>query len=166
VQVFGRLPAARVASSEGVAEIIFQAVTDGTQQLRYVATPDIQPLVVQARRWLNGSIGLKSTKIIALRLLNSGQLRFLGSIRGSSATIMDRALVGEERPGRAEATSSHQSDKDRCLITRSALNDGLQERTASIFDKDCTLAIPTSCHNTRVTASQLQPSLCPQSKPG
>jgi len=71
VQVFGRLPAARVASSEGVAEIIFQAVTDGTQQLRYVATPDIQPLVVQARRWLNGSIGLKSTKIIALRLIRN-----------------------------------------------------------------------------------------------
>ncbi|CAM3888078.1 SDR family oxidoreductase [Corallococcus sp. ZKHCc1 1396] len=37
------------ATSEDVAEVIFDAATDGTDQLRYVATPQIQPLV-KARR--------------------------------------------------------------------------------------------------------------------
>ncbi|RYZ43169.1 MAG: SDR family oxidoreductase [Myxococcaceae bacterium] len=37
------------ATSEDVADVIFGAATDGTDQLRYVATPQIQPLV-KARR--------------------------------------------------------------------------------------------------------------------
>lgn len=37
------------ASSEGVAKVIFDAATDGTDQLRYVATDSIQPLVKMRR---------------------------------------------------------------------------------------------------------------------
>jgi hypothetical protein len=47
--VFAGLRSARLATSEEVAQVIFAAATDGTRQLRYVATEDIQPLV-QARR--------------------------------------------------------------------------------------------------------------------
>ncbi|TSD86921.1 SDR family oxidoreductase [Mycobacterium sp. KBS0706] len=48
--VFAGLRAARAdATSEEVAEVIFTAATDGTGQLRYVATEDIKPLV-RARR--------------------------------------------------------------------------------------------------------------------
>ena len=43
------LRAARLATEEDVARVIFEAATDGTDQLRYVATRDIAPLV-KARR--------------------------------------------------------------------------------------------------------------------
>jgi NAD(P)-dependent dehydrogenase (short-subunit alcohol dehydrogenase family) len=43
------LRAARLAREEDVAKVIFEAATDGTDQLRYVATADIAPLV-KARR--------------------------------------------------------------------------------------------------------------------
>lgn len=39
----------RLATEEDVAKVIFEAATDGSDQLRYVATDDIKPLV-QARR--------------------------------------------------------------------------------------------------------------------
>lgn len=47
--IFAGLRAARLASEEDVAKVIFEAATDGTNRLRYVATPDITPLV-KARR--------------------------------------------------------------------------------------------------------------------
>ncbi len=47
--IFAGLRAARLASEEDVAKVIFQAATDGTERLRYVATTDIAPLV-KARR--------------------------------------------------------------------------------------------------------------------
>jgi NAD(P)-dependent dehydrogenase (short-subunit alcohol dehydrogenase family) len=47
--VFAGLRASRLATEEDVAKIIFEAATDGTNQLRYVATADIVPLV-KARR--------------------------------------------------------------------------------------------------------------------
>src|SRR5579859_809151 len=43
--VFAGLRAARLATEEDVAKVIFEAATDGTDQLRYVATTDIAPLV-------------------------------------------------------------------------------------------------------------------------
>jgi NAD(P)-dependent dehydrogenase (short-subunit alcohol dehydrogenase family) len=46
---FTDLRATRHATSEEVAEVMLRAATDGTSQLRYVATADIQPLV-KARR--------------------------------------------------------------------------------------------------------------------
>lgn len=50
MEIFAGLRAARADStSEEVAEVIFTAATDGTDQLRYVATDDIKPLV-RARR--------------------------------------------------------------------------------------------------------------------
>jgi len=48
-KVFEGLRASRHATSEDVAKVIFEATTDGTSRLRYVATEDIQPLV-RARR--------------------------------------------------------------------------------------------------------------------
>lgn len=39
------LRAARHGTEEGVADVIFKAATDGTDQFRYVATDDIKPLV-------------------------------------------------------------------------------------------------------------------------
>jgi NAD(P)-dependent dehydrogenase (short-subunit alcohol dehydrogenase family) len=48
-EVFAGLRAARLATEEDVARVIYEAATDGTAQLRYVATEDIQPLV-KARR--------------------------------------------------------------------------------------------------------------------
>lgn len=48
-EVFSGLRANRLATSADVAKVIFGAVTDGTTQLRYVATEDIKPLV-DARR--------------------------------------------------------------------------------------------------------------------
>ncbi|APR83643.1 short-chain dehydrogenase [Minicystis rosea] len=48
-EVFAKLRGARLATSEHVAAAIFDAATDGTDRLRYVATPDIEPLV-KARR--------------------------------------------------------------------------------------------------------------------
>ncbi|NMO19747.1 SDR family oxidoreductase [Pyxidicoccus fallax] len=47
--VFDGLKSARLASSEDVARVLFRAATDGSDQLRYVATEDIAPLV-RARR--------------------------------------------------------------------------------------------------------------------
>jgi NAD(P)-dependent dehydrogenase (short-subunit alcohol dehydrogenase family) len=47
--IFAGLRAARLATEEDVAKVIFDATTDGTGQLRYVATADIAPLV-KARR--------------------------------------------------------------------------------------------------------------------
>ncbi|MCP3168274.1 SDR family oxidoreductase [Myxococcus qinghaiensis] len=47
--IFAKLRATRLASSEDVAQAIYDAATDGTDRLRYVATRDIEPLV-QARR--------------------------------------------------------------------------------------------------------------------
>ena len=50
VAVFDGLRASRAnATSEEVAEVIFNAATDGTDQLRYVATDDIKPLVAARR---------------------------------------------------------------------------------------------------------------------
>jgi NAD(P)-dependent dehydrogenase (short-subunit alcohol dehydrogenase family) len=46
---FAGLRAARLGTSEGVAEVLFRAATDGTDQLRYVATEDIVPLVTARR---------------------------------------------------------------------------------------------------------------------
>lgn len=48
-EVFAGLRAKRLATEEDVAKVIFDAATDGTDRLRYVATPDIEPLV-KARR--------------------------------------------------------------------------------------------------------------------
>ena len=47
--VFGRLRSQRLATEGHVAGVIYAAATDGTDQLRYVATDDIQPRV-KARR--------------------------------------------------------------------------------------------------------------------
>jgi NAD(P)-dependent dehydrogenase (short-subunit alcohol dehydrogenase family) len=47
--VFAGLRAARLATEQDVARVIFEAATDGTNQLRYLATADIAPLV-KARR--------------------------------------------------------------------------------------------------------------------
>ncbi|WP_075291992.1 SDR family oxidoreductase [Pararhizobium arenae] len=38
-----------LATSDEVAEVIFEAATDGTDQLRYVATEDIKPLIEKRR---------------------------------------------------------------------------------------------------------------------
>jgi len=48
-EIFAGLRGARLATEEAVAQVIFDAATDGTPQLRYVATEDIKPLV-KARR--------------------------------------------------------------------------------------------------------------------
>lgn len=50
--VFAGLRKNRTATEEDVARVIFQATTDNTDRLRYVATKDIEPLV-QARRETN-----------------------------------------------------------------------------------------------------------------
>jgi NAD(P)-dependent dehydrogenase (short-subunit alcohol dehydrogenase family) len=47
--IFAGLRAARLANEDDVAKVIFEAAIDGTNQLRYVATADIAPLV-KARR--------------------------------------------------------------------------------------------------------------------
>jgi NAD(P)-dependent dehydrogenase (short-subunit alcohol dehydrogenase family) len=47
--IFASLRGQRLATEESVAKVIFTAATDGTDQLRYVATEDILPLV-KARR--------------------------------------------------------------------------------------------------------------------
>ena len=47
--MFAGLRAERRASEEDVAKVIFEAATDGSDQLRYVATADILPMV-EARR--------------------------------------------------------------------------------------------------------------------
>ncbi|HEY0197872.1 MAG TPA: SDR family oxidoreductase [Rhodanobacter sp.] len=49
LKVFDGLRAARLATPEDVAQVIFEAASDGTDRLRYVATKDIEPLV-KARR--------------------------------------------------------------------------------------------------------------------
>ncbi|MHC8358352.1 SDR family oxidoreductase [Pseudomonas sp. LB3P81] len=49
LKVFEGLRGERLATSEDVAQVIFGAASDGTDQLRYVATQDIEPLV-KARR--------------------------------------------------------------------------------------------------------------------
>jgi NAD(P)-dependent dehydrogenase (short-subunit alcohol dehydrogenase family) len=48
-KVFEGLRAARLATSDDVAQVIYEAATDGSDRLRYVATRDIEPLV-KARR--------------------------------------------------------------------------------------------------------------------
>jgi NAD(P)-dependent dehydrogenase (short-subunit alcohol dehydrogenase family) len=48
-EVFARLRGARLATEGDVARVIYNAATDGTNRLRYVATEDIKPLV-EARR--------------------------------------------------------------------------------------------------------------------
>ena len=48
-EIFVGLRAARLAKEEDVAQFIFASATDGTNRLRYVATPDIAPMV-KARR--------------------------------------------------------------------------------------------------------------------
>lgn len=45
MEVFAGLRSARLATSDDVAEVIFEAATDGTDRLRYLATQDIAPLV-------------------------------------------------------------------------------------------------------------------------
>jgi NAD(P)-dependent dehydrogenase (short-subunit alcohol dehydrogenase family) len=52
--VFAGLRGARLSTSESVAEVIFRAATDGSDQLRYVATEDIQPLVQKRRETSEG----------------------------------------------------------------------------------------------------------------
>jgi len=47
--IFAGLRSQRLATEEDVAKVIFEAATDGKDQLRYVATQDILPLV-KARR--------------------------------------------------------------------------------------------------------------------
>lgn len=47
--VFAGLRSVRLATEENVAKVIYQAATDGTNRLRYVATDDIKPMV-KARR--------------------------------------------------------------------------------------------------------------------
>jgi NAD(P)-dependent dehydrogenase (short-subunit alcohol dehydrogenase family) len=47
--VFAGLRGARLATEEDVVRVIYEAATDGTSRLRYVATEDIEPLV-KARR--------------------------------------------------------------------------------------------------------------------
>lgn len=47
--LFANLRTQRLASEEDVAKVIFSAATDGTDQLRYLGTEDIAPLV-KARR--------------------------------------------------------------------------------------------------------------------
>lgn len=49
MKLFESLRGQRLASEEQVASVIFEAANDGTDQLRYVATDDIKPLV-KARR--------------------------------------------------------------------------------------------------------------------
>jgi len=50
-EVYGKLQTDRAgATSDDVAEVIFGAVTDGSDRLRYVATPQIEPLVELRRR--------------------------------------------------------------------------------------------------------------------
>jgi NAD(P)-dependent dehydrogenase (short-subunit alcohol dehydrogenase family) len=48
-KVFEGLRASRHATSEDVAKVIFEATTDGTDRLRYVATDDIRPLIHSRR---------------------------------------------------------------------------------------------------------------------
>jgi NAD(P)-dependent dehydrogenase (short-subunit alcohol dehydrogenase family) len=48
-EIFARLRGQRLASEEDVAKVIFEAATDESDRLRWVATEDIKPLV-QARR--------------------------------------------------------------------------------------------------------------------
>ena len=48
-EAFAKLRANRLATEEDVARVMFEAATDGMNQLRYVATDDIKPLV-EARR--------------------------------------------------------------------------------------------------------------------
>jgi NAD(P)-dependent dehydrogenase (short-subunit alcohol dehydrogenase family) len=49
LDVFAGLRASRLATEEGVAQVIYDAATDGTDRLRYVATEDIKPLVAARR---------------------------------------------------------------------------------------------------------------------
>ena len=48
-EVFAGLRGARLATEEAVAKVIYEAATDGTIRLRYVATDDIKPLVKTRR---------------------------------------------------------------------------------------------------------------------
>jgi NAD(P)-dependent dehydrogenase (short-subunit alcohol dehydrogenase family) len=46
---FGEMRTQRLATEDDVASVIYQAATDGTNQLRYVATDDIRPWVAARR---------------------------------------------------------------------------------------------------------------------
>lgn len=48
-RAFDGLRAARLATSEDVAQVIFEAASDGSDRLRYLATQDIAPLVAARR---------------------------------------------------------------------------------------------------------------------
>jgi NAD(P)-dependent dehydrogenase (short-subunit alcohol dehydrogenase family) len=48
-EIFDGLRAQRLATEDEVAKVIFDATTDGSDQLRYVATKDIAPLVTARR---------------------------------------------------------------------------------------------------------------------
>jgi NAD(P)-dependent dehydrogenase (short-subunit alcohol dehydrogenase family) len=48
-RIFDQLRGARLARQDEVAEVIFQATTDGADRFRYVATEDIKPLVAARR---------------------------------------------------------------------------------------------------------------------
>jgi NAD(P)-dependent dehydrogenase (short-subunit alcohol dehydrogenase family) len=52
--IFAGLRAQRLATEEDVAKVIYEAATDGTNQLRYVATADIVPLVDARRKTSEG----------------------------------------------------------------------------------------------------------------
>jgi hypothetical protein len=41
--IFAHLRSQRLATEEDVAQVLYEAVTDGSDQLRYVATDDIVP---------------------------------------------------------------------------------------------------------------------------
>ena len=45
-----------MATEEDVANVIFEAAIDGTDQLRYVATEDIKPLLAAEKRNLGSGI--------------------------------------------------------------------------------------------------------------
>lgn len=49
LKIFDELRGARLATSDDVANAIFDVATDGTDTLRYVATQDIEPLVKSLR---------------------------------------------------------------------------------------------------------------------
>ena len=50
-EVYERLRADRAkATSQDVAAVLFEAATDGSDQLRYIATPDIEPLISLRRQ--------------------------------------------------------------------------------------------------------------------
>ncbi|MBD3886511.1 hypothetical protein IFO70_33085 [Phormidium tenue FACHB-886] len=49
--VFEELRDVRLATEEDVAKVIYQAATDGTNRLRYVATEDISAIKMLSKTW-------------------------------------------------------------------------------------------------------------------